>query len=163
MPGLKNKIFFIVLVFSIAISCKNAYSQVIPSAELINKSREYDGRGIVYQGEVIGDKMLRGAFAWLNVHDGQNAIGVWAAGELVRDIRLTGDYKHKGDFIQVIGIFNRSCQEHGGDLDIHAQAIIKISDGFKVKEKVSAAKARLVLILAGISGLIWILIRLRQR
>jgi hypothetical protein len=82
---------------------------------------------------------------------------------MVRDVRATGDYKHKGDLIQVAGIFNRSCQEHGGDLDIHAQAISKISNGIKVKEKVSTAKVELVLILAVISGLIWILNRLKKR
>jgi hypothetical protein len=163
MPGLKTKIFLTVIALSAAFSCKNAYAQVVSSAELISKAREYDGKEIVYQGEVIGDKMPRGAFAWVNVHDGKNAIGVWAPAELVRDILFTGDYKHKGDVIRVAGIFNRSCQEHGGDLDIHGRSISKISDGVQVKEKVSAAKARLVLILAGISGLIWILIRLKQR
>jgi len=163
MPRSINKILLLGFVLGITAFYNNGYAQTVPSAELISRSREYDGKTVVYQGEVIGDKMARGKFAWINVHDGQNALGVWVPGEMALDVRMTGDYKNRGDIVRISGIFNRSCQEHGGDLDIHAQAINKVSDGVKIKEKVSAAKARLVLVLAGISGLIWILIRLKKR
>ncbi|MCK9594126.1 MAG: DNA-binding protein [Candidatus Omnitrophica bacterium] len=163
MPGSKKKVFFLIFVLGALIFYKSAYAQVVSSADLIRRAKEYDGKSVVYQGEVIGDKMSRGKFVWINVHDGDNALGVWASEELAGNIRVTGAYKHRGDIIRVSGIFNRSCQKHGGDLDIHAQAIDKVSDGIKVKEKISVVKARLVLILAGLSGLIWILIRLKQR
>ena len=47
---------------------------------------------IVYAGEVIGDVMVRGDFVWVNINDGENAIGVWLDKELAREIQFTGSY-----------------------------------------------------------------------
>ena len=32
--------------------------------DLVDKAHSYDGRIVAYQGEVIGDIMLRGEYAW---------------------------------------------------------------------------------------------------
>jgi hypothetical protein len=96
----------------------------------------------VYQGEAIGDIMLRGEHAWVNVHDGKNAIGVWVKKDLAGNITFTGSYKFKGDIIEVEGTFNRSCAMHGGDLDIHAEGIAVIQRGRAVDEVVSLSKQK---------------------
>ncbi|MCM8823992.1 MAG: DNA-binding protein, partial [Candidatus Omnitrophica bacterium] len=49
----------------------------IDSTKLIGNAKEYDGKIIIYEGEVIGDIMLRGKYAWINVNDGKGTIGVW--------------------------------------------------------------------------------------
>jgi hypothetical protein len=139
------------------------FAQPISSTELINNAKQYEGKTVIYKGEVIGDIMKRGNYAWLNVFDGANAIGVWLKIALTKDIAYTGSYKSKGDWIEVTGIFHRACPEHGGDLDIHAQAIRKVSSGRVVAEKLNSGKNNLAIFLLGILCVIWILILLKRR
>lgn len=140
-----------------------SYAQPISSTELINKAKQYDGKIVVYQGEVIGDIMKRGEFAWVNVNDGVNAIGIWLDKSLLKNIVYTGSYKSLGDIVEVEGMFHNRCLEHGGDLDIHAQSIRKIKDGEVVKEKIDINKRNLAVYLTGVLCLVLILIRLKRR
>jgi hypothetical protein len=121
------------------------YAQPLSSTELINNAKNYNGNTVVYKGEVIGDIMLRGEYAWVNVNDGQNAIGIWVKKELIKDILYTGSYTSKGDILEITGKFNRSCPEHGGDLDIHAQSIIIISSGSKISHSVNRKEINFIL------------------
>jgi hypothetical protein len=126
--------------------------------ELINNAKNYNGNIVVYKGEVIGDIMLRGEYAWINVNDGKNAIGIWVKKELIKDILYTGSYKVKGDLVEITGKFNRSCVEHGGDLDIHAQSLTKISFGSKIPHSINKKQMNLIL---GLSGIIVVAYLLR--
>ncbi|MDD5584019.1 MAG: DNA-binding protein [Candidatus Omnitrophica bacterium] len=119
----------IFLLLALCNSVVESRSQTISSIELINNAKEYDGKSVLYSGEVIGDIMVRAGYAWVNVNDGKNAIGVWASKELIKDITHTGSYSENGDIVEITGVFHRSCRAHGGELDIHAQAITKISSG----------------------------------
>jgi hypothetical protein len=101
--------------------------------------------------------MVRGQYAWINVQDGANALGIWAGKDAIKDIGYTGSYKSKGDWVEVTGIFNRACPEHGGDLDIHAQAIKKIRPGRNTIERINPEKKNQVLILLGALVLVWII------
>jgi len=134
-----------------------ALAQEISSKELIKNAKLYDGKTVVYKGEVIGDVMVRGGFAWVNAYDGINAIGIWVPLAFTREIVYTGSYKAKGDIIEVTGIFNRACPEHGGDLDIHAQALRKLASGRVVRETLNPSKVKQALILLGVLFLVWIL------
>ncbi|MFH1354907.1 MAG: DNA-binding protein [Candidatus Omnitrophota bacterium] len=138
-------------------------AQSVTSTELINNAKEYDGKLLTYEGEVIGDIMRRGDFVWLNVNDGRKALGVWADGGLVKEIEFTGAYKSKGDWIEVSGFFNRACIEHGGELDIHAKSIKKLIRGQVIKERLVIAKRNLVIMLSGVMCLVWILMLLKRR
>ena len=120
-----------VLISMFCVLCA-AQAQPVSSTELINNSKQYDGQAVTYEGEVIGDMMSRGQFSWVNANDGQNAIGCWVAGNLLNDISYSGSYKTKGDWIEVSGVFQRACAEHGGDLDIHAQSIRKLKSGRQI-------------------------------
>jgi len=139
------------------------FAQTISSEELINNARQYNGKSVLYRGEVIGEVMLRGEYAWINVHDGKYAIGVWTPKNLTKDILFTGSYKFKGDEVEITGIFHRSCQEHGGDLDIHAQGLRKVNVGYRVPENFNPIKIRIILILLGVLGVTWILSLLKKR
>ena len=139
------------------------YAQAISSVELIENAKIYDGKQVLYQGEAIGEIMPRGDYAWVNLFDGLSAIGIWMHREQGKEVLYLGSYKSKGDIIEVTGIFHRACPEHGGDLDIHAQAIGKVSPGRMVSEKLNTAKRNLSLILLGILCLIIILRRLKPR
>jgi len=135
------------------------YAQNVSSTGLINNAREYDGKSVVYAGEVVGDIMVRGDFVWINVNDGENAIGVWLNKELAGEIQFAGSYHNKGDRLEISGVFQRSCIQHGGDLDIHAQSIRKISPGGPVKEELDTGKRNFTLILLGILVLTLIFVR----
>ncbi len=138
------------------------YAQPLSSTELINKAKEYDGKSVVYAGEAIGDVMVRGNFAWVNVNDGENAVGVWMSKELAGEIKVTGSYHAKGDRLEITGVFQRNCVQHGGDMDIHAQGIRKISPGKLVKEQLHTGKRNFAFILLGILCLASIFARLRR-
>lgn len=152
----KNFTLTLVIIFLFFIPLTFAFSQSLSSSELIKNAKEYDGKLIVYSGEVIGDVMLRGEFSWVNMNDGQNALGVWVNRSLVKEINFTGNYRTRGDILEVVGIFHRVCIEHGGDLDIHAQSLRKIVNGRIVKEKINFDKVNAIFILLGFLFLIWI-------
>jgi hypothetical protein len=129
---------------------------------LINNAKLYDGKNVVYAGEVIGDIMIRGNFAWINVNDGKNAIGIWIDQALLKDIAYTGSYRAAGDQVEVTGIFHRACPLHGGDLDIHAQAIRKIASGASRREILNISKRNLAFVLFGSLILVLFLIRIKR-
>jgi hypothetical protein len=152
-----------IILFFLHLACGVVSAQPISSSELINNARQYDRKTVVYEGEVIGDIMRRGEYAWINLYDGKNAIGIWINASLVKDIAYVGSYKTRGEIIEVTGIFNRACQEHGGDLDIHALAMRKISAGRPVQERLNTGKGNLAIVLLVILCLVWILSLLKRR
>jgi len=160
---MKRKIIFLAFGFIFLACWRPCCAETISSTELINNARQYDGKPVVYSGEVIGDIMRRGGFVWINVNDGPNAIGIWAAGDLAKEIARTGNYKTLGDTVEVEGVFHRSCLEHGGDLDIHASSLRKVKSGAVVEEKINPAKKKLAAVLLGVLCLLLILMRLRRR
>ena len=134
------KFWFVVLIFAFCIFHFSGYAEPVSSANLINSAKQYDGKEIVYRGEVIGDVMIRGKFAWINVNDTKNAIGVWLPADLAKKVSYAGSYKTKGDIVEAKGKFNRACLEHGGDLDIHANSLQIIEKGANVAEVISPRK-----------------------
>lgn len=118
---------------------------------------------MAYEGEVIGEIMARGEYAWVNVNDGQNAVGVWMPNQLTKGILYAGSYKSRGDRIEIAGVFHRACLEHGGDLDIHAQAIRQTQAGRPSPERLNISKRNQAIILAVILCLVWILTQLKTR
>lgn len=135
----------------------------ISSTALINNAGEYDGKSIVYVGEAVGDVMIRGDFAWVNVNDGENAIGVWVDKDLAGEIRLTGSYKTKGDRLEITGVFNRNCVQHGGDMDIHAESMRRINPGRHTGEELDTTKRNNVIILLVVLCLVFLFIRRRKK
>ena len=113
-----------------------ALAAEVGSNDLIDEAGVYNGREIVFTGEVIGDVLNRGDYVWLNVSDGNNAIGVWAQRDLAQEIQVAGRYAQHGDIIRVMGTFNRACPDHGGDLDIHAKQITLVQRGYPVQHDV---------------------------
>jgi hypothetical protein len=111
-----------------------AHADVFSSEDLIKDAKKWDGHKVVYNGEAVTAIMSRGKYAWVNLNDGTNAIGVWIKSSLAGEIKNLGDYKNKGDIVEVVGRFHRACPMHGGDLDIHAHKISIIKRGGPVAE-----------------------------
>ncbi|MCM8766419.1 MAG: hypothetical protein NC920_06260 [Candidatus Omnitrophica bacterium] len=112
-----------------------SFAQVISSQELIKNPKEYAGKRIVYQGEVVGDIMERKEGVWLNLKDGDYALGVFVVKGKLPSIKFLGNYKLTGDFLKVEGIFSAHCLTHGGDMDIHAEKVEVIREGFQKEEE----------------------------
>lgn len=120
------------------------------SDQLISEAKHFDGQEVVYEGELIGAVLGRGAFAWLNLNDNKNAIGVWMPRELAVAVRHAGSHNMRGDWLAVAGIFHRACAEHGGGLDIHARAVAVVEEGGSITETISFQKILWVGILFGV-------------
>lgn len=159
----EQKVYLLVILFAFCIFNFDCFAETVTSEELVTSARDHDGNGVVYSGEVIGDIMLRGEFAWINLKDETSAIGIWLTKDLAGQIKHTGSYKEKGDWIEIEGVFNRSCLQHGGDLDIHADKIRRITPGAKSKEELNRGKRNFAFILLGALCLVWILRQLKIR
>ncbi len=156
----KNQSLILSLSCALVSLCPCAlFAHPISSVELINNAKKYDGQTVIYEGEVIGDTMARQDYAWVNIKEGENAIGVWISRSLLKDISFTGNYKAKGDAVEVMGVLRRVCPEHGGDMDIHAQTLRLTDRGRNVVEKLNTDKRNMVIGLLGVLCLLWILSR----
>jgi aspartyl/asparaginyl-tRNA synthetase len=109
-------------------------------SELIEKATLIDGSKIEIRGEVVGDIMKRPNGVWINVHDGTAALGIWLTPKQGNLVKQGGDYNWQGDRIDVVGSFNKSCPQHGGDMDIHAQQIEVIEEAKPIKHPLQVSK-----------------------
>ncbi|MCM8763478.1 MAG: DNA-binding protein [Candidatus Omnitrophica bacterium] len=137
--------FYSIVFLICALHCllfTTCFAGVISGKDLLTNPNEYDGKKVVYRGEVIGDVMKRGDFSWINLYDGDFAIGVYLAKELLPSIKYVGSYKITGDTLEVEGIFHARCVQHGGDVDIHAEKVSIISEGFLREEKINPLRER---------------------
>ncbi|MEA4966252.1 MAG: hypothetical protein VB055_10565 [Oscillospiraceae bacterium] len=112
----------------------NAQSNNISSTDLIEKASLYDGTTVSFGGEVVGDILYRGSYAWIGVDDGANTISISIPASEAKKIAYVGRYRTVGDTVQLTGTFHRACAEHGGDLDLHADAITVVEKGHTVQD-----------------------------
>lgn len=156
---MRNNFKLLLIILSLAFIFRPlpAFSRGLGSNELLKGAREHDNKPVIYSGEAIGEVMQRGEFVWVNINDGDNAIGIWVSAALEKEINFTGSYKSQGDIVEISGVFHRACTEHGGDLDIHAQTLRKISDGKMIGHKFDSFKVKLILSLLGALFLAWTL------
>jgi hypothetical protein len=139
-------------LIAIIIACfLSAPSLALSITQLIYKAPTYDKHTITITGEVIGDVMLRGKNAWVNISDRKTAVGVWMDKNLSDKISVKGDYRHQGDQIEVTGIFYQSGVKHGGDLYIEAEEINILSAGKAVPYYISHNRVWAAIILAAVS------------
>ena len=82
--------------------------RVTPVAVLITNANGLDRMPVVVSGEVIGDIMPRGDYAWVNIQDATGQMGVWTDKQLLKEIVFKGDYNFTGDIIEVEGEFQRA-------------------------------------------------------
>ena len=141
----------------------SGYAASYSSTALINNAKLLDGKKVTYRGEAIGDVLARGEHAWVAVNDGSNAISIWIKMELARFISSVGNYKRKGDIVEVTGIFNNACAEHGGDLDIHALTLRKLQPGGPVPILEDSRKNTLTLLLLVGVIVLWVVTKLPTR
>lgn len=145
------------------------------SAQLVEHPKAYDGLTVTFTGEAIGEVMARGAYAWLHLNDdayefknieegaelgGYNSgMPVFVSTELAGQIDTYGDYKHEGSIVQVVGVYNAACKDHGGDTDIHATSLSVLRPGHAVVDVVQPWKVWLALVLVALAAGLWMVER----
>ena len=159
MGMLKHMLLTLVLFTLLAAPVYGAVS----STALIEDAKRYTGVRVEYQGEAIGDLMERGGYGWVNLHDGNNAIGIWAPVSMLRQIKFVGDYNFTGDTVVVVGVYDQACDEHGGDIDIHAETLKVVRVGGKISHPINTNKAVAALILVSIAVALFFIERYRRR
>ncbi|HWP22279.1 MAG TPA: hypothetical protein VN417_05980 [Candidatus Cryosericum sp.] len=142
----KPLLIIIALLLLIVPAVSLAEAESVGSNDLIDRAKDYDGQTVVYEGEVVGDILYRGDYAWLAVFDGANTIGCYVTKTQAQQISFDGGYGKRGDTVRVEGVFHRACAEHGGDLDIHADTISVLAAGGLV----DTPQSRLVTVLAAV-------------
>jgi tRNA(Ile2) C34 agmatinyltransferase TiaS len=99
-------------------------------AELASARSGLDGEVVRFEGEVVSESLRGGAgHVWVNVLSEGTAIGVWTTEALAADLEVFGRFSHTGDVVRVTGTFNEGCDQHGGDLDVHATALELVRRG----------------------------------
>lgn len=134
------KAFLITALAAVYLTISAAAADTVKINNLIENISGYDGQQVTVEGEAIGEVLERDEYAWVNINDGSNAIGIWLASADAEKIAFFGDYKHIGDTMRITGTFSRDCKEHGGDVDIHSNNIEIISIGYPVKEEIGHEK-----------------------
>jgi len=138
----------------------------LTSEELLRDTPKWDGKDIVFRGEAIGDIMRRGEFVWLNLQDDFGTIGVWAPRDMARGIQYTGDYRHKGDTIEIEGKFFRADPKLAGELCIRAQRLTIVNPGNTIARPLHPLKIEIAVLFfigALILGLFRIFMKRRGR
>lgn len=150
----------------------------VSSWDLIDRSADYDGKRVVYQGEIVGEVLDRGKHAWITVNDdryndghlhefeelkGTNTgMGVYCRAEMLDGVTYLGSYRACGDTLEVVGTFHMSSPEHGGDLMIDAREIRVVRKGHPIEDHPLGYSPLIAIILMPVClvmGLAWIIRR----
>lgn len=89
-----------------------------------------DGAEVVFEAEAIGEALRapRGQ-VWVNVLAEDAPIGVVLERAQAVRIGSYGSYARTGDTVRIAGTFNRACDDHGGDRDVHAETLEVVAPG----------------------------------
>jgi len=126
-----------VLAVSFPASALAAAVQEVSPAVLASADAEFDGATVSFSGEVISESLRADAdHVWLNILSDGVAIGVYMPNEMAEPVTTFGDYGHTGDIVEVVGVFSEACDQHGGDMDIHAVSLDLLEPGTETEHKV---------------------------
>ncbi len=124
-----------------------------------------DGMPVMIQGEAIGEALMApGNMRWVNILGGGTAIGVVVDARTAESIPSFGEYRQRGATVLVSGTLQSACDEHGGDLDVHATSFRIIDDGEAREHVIDPAKPVLAVgAIAVALALAWLYRRRRRR
>jgi len=142
------------------------------STQLVEHPKAWDGKTLSFEGEAIGEVMVRGDYAWIHLNDdayylknveegahlgGYNTgMAIWVPADLARKISVYGDYKHEGDVVKITGVFHATCVQHGGDMDIHATGLTVVHPGHNAADPVKLGKLTLAILLAVFAVILYV-------
>lgn len=133
--------------------------------ELVYIDRAREGETILFSGEAIGEDLHADADnRWVNLLGESLAVGVYMTNDQAAQITVYGDHTHEGDRVEVLGVINIGCDQHGGEFDVHAERVKVLVEGHPVERPVAPWKtiAAVTLLVVGTVEL-RLLKRLRER
>jgi len=143
-----------------------AGAATVTSSQLVETPQAWDGVTVTFVGEAVGEAMARGDEVWLHLNDDSYAETSLAAGgtpggynsgqavvasaEAAAAVTVFGDHRHRGDLVEVTGVFNAACAEHGGDMDLHVTTLRVLRPGAAIDEP--SGQAGLTLLAAAVTA-----------
>ena len=102
----------------------------VTPATLTSLVEDLDGATVRFTAEVVSEALRADdAHVWLNMSGDGVAIGVYMPTEMAEQVTTFGDYGHDGDVVEVLGVYNEACDQHGGDMDVHAESLVVLTAG----------------------------------
>ena len=136
----------------------------IDTQTLSQANPELDGTEVRFVGEAIGETLRADDQSrWVNVLDDGVAIGVVAPTGMLDVIDGFGVYSRRGTLVEVTGVFNVACPQHGGDLDVHASEIRALEPSVPIERPANLLKGVVAAVLFVVAGALAYLFRLRKR
>ncbi len=134
-------------------------------ADLLNVDEGMDNKIVTINGEVVGEATIADdTHQWVTVSQDGSAISVYMNEHDANQIQHFGRYGEIGDIIAVIGTFHVDCEEHVGDIDIHANSVEIITGGSATVHEIDTLKLYIALGIAGLGVLLGIIYwRLSER
>jgi len=131
---------------------KNSDDRVIVDTSigvLTSANRALHGLTVRFSGEVVGDVLAADSgYKWVNVSGTSGAsIGVYLTDEDAALVTNLGDYHTSGTTIEVEGTYSISCEQHQGELDIHATSVRVLDIGGKITHAVNPQRLYIALAL----------------
>lgn len=141
-----------------------AAASVLAPAEAVARARELDGSVVQVRGEAIGEALRADAeHCWVNVLGDGRAIGVWVPNKLAERLGAFGEWASRGDIVVVAGVIHAGCDQHGGDLDIHAGKLSVEQAGEAVAHPIRYWKGAVGIALIGFAAALAYRYELRRR
>lgn len=154
------------LFFSVVMVPCIAYAVPVPvdTHTLSQADPELDGLMVHFEGEAIGESLRAdGDTRWANILDDGVAIGVVAPTEMLQSIDGWGDWSRRGTIVEVTGVFNVACTQHGGDLDVHATEIRMLAPSVPIERPVDFIKLAVAAVVFVLAGALAFVFRMRKR
>ncbi|MGL5316222.1 MAG: hypothetical protein ACRC92_23390 [Peptostreptococcaceae bacterium] len=139
-----SRLIVVVAIFFTTFFTININGKEYSINDLIENGKDFDKANITISGEAIGEALDRGDYTWININDGTNAIGIYMSSDDANKVSNYGGFKQTGDTLEVRGVFNRACKEHGGDMDIHAKSVSVAEKGKSTPTNISSDKVILL-------------------
>lgn len=130
----------------------------VSAGELIDCPAIFDGRRVVYVGEVIDAVLPRGNRAWVQLNDdpysgeagplpqsrtalgGNSGIAVSIPREAAQRVDHVGSYRAQGDVLRVMGRYHAADPADGGAPAIQADQVRIVRPGHDIAHRVSSTR-----------------------
>lgn len=131
-----RRCLFIIVMLLICMA-PAALTEDVTCLKLIENAKVFDGSKVSITGEVIGDILVRGDYAWVNVNDKTSSLGTWIEMAKIDGLGIVpGRYDEIGTVVTLEGTFYRACAMHSGETDIHVEEIKLVETSKPVEHRI---------------------------
>lgn len=151
----------------------------VTSTQVLGCPAAFDGRSVVFTGELVGDLLARDGGAWVLVNDDDYALevgplpahrdrrgtnsglSVWLPDRLHGLVTGLGGPGRRGDLVRVEGVVRRADPDDGGGLTLRADTLQVLAPSVRVHEPFDVAQAWSAAAALALAAGVWSARRLR--